>query len=79
MQPWLGDPRRVEAALEGESGFLWRVIKRADDEVFTGMTAGTPRQLFIFIGEPLDNFRPRNIRARCRRDRRRPGSDGEAD
>src|SRR5207248_11591429 len=57
---------RVKAALKRETGFLRRVIKCADDEVFPGMAAGTSRQFFVFVSESLHNFRPGNVAARCR-------------
>jgi hypothetical protein len=78
-QSWLCDASRVEAALKSETGLLWRVIKRADNEVFAGVPTGTPRQFFIFVGETLDNFRPRNVRARCRKDRQRLCCNSDAD
>ena len=43
VQTAFGHARRVESALESKTGFLWRVIKRADDEVFAGVSTGTPR------------------------------------
>ena len=64
VQAGLRDACRVEAALEGESGFLGRVIKRADDEIFAGVTARPSGQFFIFYSEALNNFRPRNFGAK---------------
>ena len=66
MQARLGHARRVESALESETGFLRRVIKRADDEILAAVTARTSLEFFVFVGEPLDNFRPRNIRSEFR-------------
>src|SRR5262249_6735047 len=66
VQSRLRHARRIEAALESESGFLWRVIKSADDEIFAGMTTGAPLQLFILNFQALDNFRPRNVGTRDR-------------
>ena len=63
MQAGFGYAGRIKAAFECEPGFLGRVVKRADDEIFTGVSAGPSRQLFIFRGETLGNFRPGNFRA----------------
>ena len=61
MQSRFCDRRRVETALESETGFHRRVIESADDEVFAIMTLRTPRQLLIFVGKALHDFRPRNV------------------
>ena len=53
--------RRIEAAFESEAGFFRCVIKSTDYEVFAVMSFRTPRQSFILMREPLDNFRPRNV------------------
>ena len=54
-------PRRIEAAIEGESRLLWRVIKCADNEIFAAVSAGPSREFFILERETLINFRPRDV------------------
>ena len=66
MQSRLRHGRRIKSALESETRFHRRVVQRADEKVLAAMTLRTPRQLFIFVGQPLHNFRPRNIRSEFR-------------
>ncbi len=66
VQAGPGDARSIEAALERKAGFLWRVIERADNKIFTGVSARTPRQLFVFRRQTLHNLGPGNFSA-CRR------------
>ncbi len=61
MQSRFCDWRRVKAALESETGFHWRVIESADDEVLAIVTLWTPRQFLVFVGKTLHDFRPRNV------------------
>ena len=77
VQSRSGHAGRVESALERETGFLGRIIKRADDEIFARMSTRAPREFFIFRREPLNNFRPRNVRARSRPDRDPNDSNSE--
>jgi len=51
----------VKSAFKREAGFLRRVIKGTDYEIFAVMSLRTPRQSFVLIRKPLDNFRPRDI------------------
>ena len=53
----------VKSAFEREAGFLRSVIKSTDYEVFAVMSLRAPRQSFILIRKPLDNFRPRDVRS----------------
>src|SRR6188472_2042158 len=57
------DRGRVKSAFECEARFFRSVIESADYEVFTVMSLRTPRQLFVLIRKPPDNFRPRNVRS----------------
>jgi hypothetical protein len=66
VQAGPADPRGVKAAIKGESRFLWRVIKCANNKIFAGVSTGPPRQFFIFRRETLNNCRPGNIRERSR-------------
>ena len=71
MQSGLCDRRRIKAALKSKARLNWRVVECADDKVLTVRPLRTARQVFIFVRQPLYNFRPRNIRAelwasRCR-------------
>jgi hypothetical protein len=61
MQSRFYDRRRVETALESETGFHWRVIESADDEVLAIVTLWTPRQFRVFVGKTLHDFWPRNV------------------
>src|SRR4029453_2156648 len=63
-QSRLRDRSCVKTALESESGFEWRVVKRAGHEVFAAVSLRPPRQLLIFVGESLHDFRPRDIRTK---------------
>src|SRR5438132_5139862 len=67
-QPRFAYSSRVKAALESESTFLRRVVERADDEIFAGVTLRTTGEFFIFVGKTLHHFRPRNISAGERQD-----------
>src|SRR5260370_3467095 len=67
-QPGFAYSSRVKAALESESTFLRRVVERADDEIFAGVTLRVPGEFFIFVGKTLHHFRPRNISAGERQD-----------
>src|SRR6266446_9164460 len=78
-QPRFAYSSRVKAALESESAFFRRVVERADDEIFAGVTLRTPDEFFIFVGKTLHHFRPRNISAGERQDRYRPGGGRGAD
>src|SRR5205814_10023232 len=55
------DRCRVETAFESETGFHRRVIESTDDEVVAVVTLRTPRQLLIFRGKTLHDFRPWNV------------------
>ena len=66
MQAGATDPRRVEAAIEREPGFFWRVIECADNEEFPGVSARPTRQSLILECETLIDFWPRNLRERSR-------------
>ena len=63
--------RRVEAALESDTRFHRRVIKRAHDEVFAAVSLRTPGEFFVFVSETLNYLRPGNVRARLSEDRQR--------
>ncbi len=78
-QPRFAYSSRVKAALESESAFFRRVVERADDEIFAGVTLRTPEEFFIFVGKTLHHFRPRNVSAGERQDRYRPGGGRGAD
>ena len=78
-QSGLRHSSRVEATFQSEPGFLRRVIKRADDEIFAGMTLWSSRELGVFISETLNNLRPRNVRSRRRQDRHRTDGGDEDD
>jgi hypothetical protein len=58
--------RCVETALESESRFNRGVVNSAHHEVFAAVSLRPPRQLLIFVRQPLHNFRPRNVRAKFR-------------
>src|SRR2546430_8615574 len=64
MQSRFCDRRCIKAALKSETRLNWRVVECADDEVLTVMPLRTVRQVFIFVRQPLYNFRPRNVRAK---------------
>jgi len=66
MQTGLCDRCCIEAAFESEAGFFRCVIKSADNEVFTIMPLRTPPQFFVLMREPLDNFRPGDVRSESR-------------
>lgn len=62
MQSALCNRRRIETTFEGEAGFFRCVIKSADYEILAVMSLWAPRQFFVLIRKPLDNFRPGDIR-----------------
>src|SRR6266513_1276691 len=66
VQSGLSNRSRVKAALKSKSPFLWCVIERAHDEVFTVVSLRTPRQFVVLIREPLHNLRPRDVRIQVR-------------
>src|SRR5213076_1077974 len=68
VQSRLRHARRVEAALGCESRFLRCVVKRADDKILAGMSAGSLLKSFVFNFQALHYFRPRNVRAESRQD-----------
>jgi len=51
----------IKSAFECEARFFRGVIESADYKVFTVMSLRAPRQRFVLMRKPLDNFRPRNI------------------
>ena len=69
MQSGFCDWRRIETAFESEAGFFRCEIKCADYEVLAVMSLRTPRQFFVLICEPLDNFGPRDVRPELPRKR----------
>src|SRR5712691_527571 len=69
VQTWFGYRCRIKTALECEPRLHRRIIKSADDEVFTAMSFRAAGELFVFGGEPLHHFGPGNITANLRQDR----------
>lgn len=79
MQSRFCHASRVEATFESETGFLGRVIKCADNEKFARVALRASRESFIFGGEPLDHFRPRNVGANLGQDRQPTGGERSRD
>src|SRR5947207_15227191 len=60
---------RIKSALESETGFHRSVIESADYEVLAVVTLRAPRQLLIFLGKTLYNFRTWIVRTNIDHDR----------